>query len=349
MKGHFIAIDHVKNVKAAARVHDGLLVDLIFDTSASARPAPQSIYRARALRPLKGQGGVIVDLGGNMRGYLRNAKGVKEGEILLVQISTYADAEKASPCSLKVIFKSRYVIITPHNLGVNIARSIHDEARIVELKDITHDILGDDSAKFGVILRSSSKDAEEDALINDITSMLTIAQDVMNDTSKEPHLLLAAPDVEEYAWSHWTDPMPDKVETSKGCFNYLGIAEQIDALSTPHIPLKHGGTMIIEPTSALIAVDVNTKGDTSLAAGLKANIDAFRDLPRQLRLRGLGGQITIDAAPYPKKDRKILEQILRASLKADIIETAYAGVTPLGHFELQRKRERLPLASHVKV
>ena len=102
--------------------------------------------------------------------------------------------------------------------------------------------------------------------------------------------------------------------------------------------------MAIEPTSALVAVDVNTGSDTSFAAGLKTNLVAARDLPRQLRLRGLGGQIVVDFAPMARKDQRQVEQVLRAGFKADGIETALVGWTGLGHFELQRKRERLPLS-----
>ena len=102
--------------------------------------------------------------------------------------------------------------------------------------------------------------------------------------------------------------------------------------------------MSIEPTSALVAVDVNTGSDTSFAAGLKTNLVAARDLPRQLRLRGLGGQIVVDFAPMARKDQRQVEQVLRAGFKADGIETALVGWTGLGHYELQRKRERLPLS-----
>ncbi|WP_417809935.1 ribonuclease E/G, partial [Thioclava sp.] len=61
------------------------------------------------------------------------------------------------------------------------------------------------------------------------------------------------------------------------------------------------------------------------------------------RLRGLGGQITLDLAPMPKKDRKQFEISLRSAFRADPIETSLVGWTPLGHYELQRKRERLPV------
>ena len=100
----------------------------------------------------------------------------------------------------------------------------------------------------------------------------------------------------------------------------------------------------MEPTRALVAVDVNTGSDTSLAAGVKANMACARALPRALRCLGLGGQIVIDAAPMPKKDRRAFESALRAAFKSDPEETTLVGWTTLGHFELQRKRARLPLS-----
>ncbi len=66
-------------------------------------------------------------------------------------------------------------------------------------------------------------------------------------------------------------------------------------------------------------------------------------LPRALRVRGLGGQIVLDLAPMPKKDRRSFETALRQSFRTDDVETALVGWTPLGHFELQRKRARGPL------
>jgi Rne/Rng family ribonuclease len=107
------------------------------------------------------------------------------------------------------------------------------------------------------------------------------------------------------------------------------------------VPLGEG-YMYVEPTRALVAVDVNTGNDTSPAAALKANLAAARALPRSLRLRGLAGQITIDFVSMSKAHRKQVEQSLRAAFKADPIETSLVGWTPMGLFELQRKRERPP-------
>ena len=99
----------------------------------------------------------------------------------------------------------------------------------------------------------------------------------------------------------------------------------------------------MEPTRALTAVDVNTGGDLSPAAALKTNLAAARELPRQLRLRGLGGQIVIDFAPLAKIARGQVEKALNAALRTDATETRIVGWTPLGHLELQRKRSRRPL------
>ena len=88
-----------------------------------------------------------------------------------------------------------------------------------------------------------------------------------------------------------------------------------------------------------------TAPDTSPAAALKANIAAARDLPRQLRLRGLGGQVVVDFAPVPKKDRGTLDQVMKAAFRAEGGESHLAGWTALGLYEMTRKRDRLPLAA----
>jgi Rne/Rng family ribonuclease len=119
----------------------------------------------------------------------------------------------------------------------------------------------------------------------------------------------------------------------------------VDALLSPRVELPGGGHMMIEPTRARIAVDVNTGTDTSPAAALKANIAAAREMPRQLRLRGLGGQVVIDFAPMPKRERVTLEQQLRTAFKGEAAETSLAGWTPLGLYELVRKRDRVALAA----
>ena len=77
---------------------------------------------------------------------------------------------------------------------------------------------------------------------------------------------------------------------------------------------------------------------------MTTNIEAVRELPRQLRLRGLGGQVIIDFAPLKKMHRRKIDETLKTAFRRDPIATTLAGWTPLGNFEMQRKRERRPLS-----
>jgi ribonuclease G len=196
----------------------------------------------------------------------------------------------------------------------------------------------------GLILRSSCAQAEPAAITEDIAAMRQLAEALSSDLTGEAELLLDGALAQDLAFRDWLDPAPDAVESDPGCFADHGILDQIGALQSPRVDLSSGAHMWVEPTRALVAVDVNTGPDTSPAASLKANIAAARDLPRQLRLRGLGGQIVIDFAPMPKRDRAILDQVLRAAFKVDGNETTLAGWTVMGLFELTRRRDRLALS-----
>jgi ribonuclease G len=199
------------------------------------------------------------------------------------------------------------------------------------------------SPALGLILRSGCAEAEDDAIAEDIAAMRGLAEAVLADISGPPELLVEGAGAHELAFRDWLDPAVDEADTDPGSFDRHGIHEMIESLLAPRIALDGGAHMMLEPTRALVAVDVNTGPDTSPAASLKANIAAARELPRHLRLRGLGGQVVVDFAPMPKRDRHILDQVLKAAFKAEG-ETNLAGWTVLGLFEMTRKRDRLPLS-----
>lgn len=342
MKGRIVLLDEVSGRKAAALMVDGRLEDLAVDPDEAAPPPPGAILRAVCDRPLKGQGGMMLRLpDGN--GFLRQGKGLAPGQTLLVQVTGLGEGGKATPVTTRLLFKSRYAIITPDAPGVNIARSIRDEAERERLLEIAHEAMVGAPESHGLILRSAVDGVDDEEIAGDIAAMRDLAAAVLADAEGAPELLLDAPDAHHLAWRDWAVPDPDEVLERPGCFADLGVLDGVEALLTPALRLSAGATAMIEPTSALVAVDVNTGADTSLAAGLKANLALARDLPRQLRLRGLAGQITLDVAPMPKKDRRQFEDALRRAFRADATDTALAGWTPLGHFELQRKRDRWPL------
>ena len=342
-KGRLVILDKIEGRDCAALIDDGRLTDFLVDPNTKT-PRPGAIYRAKTLRPMKGQNGITLDLGAGHTGYLRNAKGVGPGETMLVQVSTHAEGTKAAPVTPKLLFKSRYCIVTPDAPGINVARKIRDEDERDRLLEVAHEALHGADERLGLIVRSVSEGIEVDAVFQDITAMRTAAEAVMSEVSGAPALLQEAETAAQVAWREWVAPDPDDVMENEGELELLGFRDLVDELLEPAARLSGGAWMAIEPTSALVAVDVNTGADTSFSAGLKANLAAAKDLPRQLRLRGLGGQIVVDFAPMPRKDQRQVEQALRAGFKADGIETALVGWTGLGHFELQRKRERLPLS-----
>lgn len=342
MKGRIVVLDRIGDQEAAALIVDGVLEDIAVDPASDA-PLPGAIYRAVADRPVKGQGGLFVKLPGGS-GFLRQTVGIAPGDRLLVQVTGPAEPGKATPVTTRLLFKSRYAILTPGAPGLNISRKIRDDDTRALLNDLAIAAMAGAADDIGLILRSASETAESDEVAVDIADMRALAEAVLSDLTGPPELLVEGASAQETAWRDWADPPPDEIIDAPGAFANHGVFEMIDTLRQPHAALPGGGHMMIEPTRALLSIDVNTGPDTSPAASLKANIAAARALPRQLRLRGLGGQIVVDFAPMPKKDRAILEQVLRGAFKGEAAETNLAGWTTLGLFEMTRKRDRLPLS-----
>lgn len=341
MKGRLLVLDEIDGRQAAALLVDGRIEELAIDPADDVA-IPGAIYRAVADRPVKGQGGIFVKLPGGS-GFLRQISGVAPGQRLLVQVTGPAEPGKAVPVTTRLLFKSRFAIITPDAPGLNISRRIKDEERRAELSVLAEAGMSGADDRLGLILRSGCLEAEDKAIVEDIAAMRGLAEAVLADISGGPELLVDGPSAHDLAFRDWLDPAVDDADTDPESFERHGVIEAIAALRRPRVVLEAGAHMMIEPTRALVAVDVNTGPDTSPAAALKANVAAARDLPRQLRLRGLGGQVVVDFAPMPKRDRHILDQVLKAAFKTDG-EANLAGWTTLGLYELTRKRDRVPLS-----
>ncbi|MGB1164653.1 MAG: ribonuclease E/G [Paracoccaceae bacterium] len=334
MIGRLILLDHLGGQPAAAKLLDGRLEDLLFE---GIGPAPGTVYRAIADRPVKGQGGMFLRTPDGSA-FLRQVKGLAPGQAINVQVTGYAEPGKAIPVTAKLLFKSRYVIVTPKAPGLNVSRSIRDEDRREALQALIHDALG--PLEMGMILRSACAEGDDTDILDDAETMLARAQEVSAQTSNSPLCLAAADGVHLQAWRDWSEPA--EIITHDGCFAEYGVLDQLADLTKADTPIAQG-RYYIEQTRAFTAVDVDTGSDGSPATGLKTNLAMARDLPRQLRLRGLGGQIVIDPAPMAKKDRRQVETALKAALRAEPIETNFVGWTTLGLIELQRARVRAPL------
>ena len=335
MKGRMIVLDHIGDLEAAAYLVDGKLDDVLIDHDDA--PRPGAIFRAICDRPIKGQGGMMLRLPDGETAFLRHGKGLRPGQPMLVQVTGHSEGGKAVPVTDRVLFKSRYAIVTPGKPGLNISRQITDEGTRDNLLAVAHDVF---DSEHGLILRSSCEGAQDTDIADDILAMLSLADAVLPDAEgNTPEALIEGDGPHTVAWREWTSVA--SVITEPSSFETHGALDQLAGLGSALVPLGEG-SMYVEPTRALVAVDVNTGSDMSPAAALKANLAACRALPRALRLRGLAGQITVDFVSMSKTHRKQVEQSLRASFRADPIETSLVGWTPMGLFELQRKRERPP-------
>ncbi|MFV0334045.1 MAG: ribonuclease E/G [Tropicimonas sp.] len=339
MRGTSVFLDHIAGRAAAALFVDGRLEDVLIDPPEDGPDPLGTIFRATVDRPVKGQGGVFLRLPDGGTGFLRQAKGLAAGQAVLAQTTGFAEPGKAAPMTLRLLFKSRFAIVTPDAPGLNVSRRIREPERRAALKFLAEDMM--EGSPFGLILRSCAEDAPENEIAEDIASQRILADTILGGEATTPERLLDGANAHELAWREWGEP--GEVVTAQGCFAERGVFDALLEAASPEAPLPGGGSLVVEPTRALVAVDVNSGGDFSPAATLKANLAAAAALPRCLRLRGLGGLVTVDFAPLSKRDRRQVEQALTRAFRADPVETSLAGWTPLGNFELQRKRERLPL------
>lgn len=223
----------------------------------------------------------------------------------------------------------------------------------------------------GTILRSAAQGKTAERIIADLDLAVTSrleAEDHLADASTPLGAIARPAPPHEFALREWgkridsislardsfhslesderqrNSPFQGQIERVQGDpLDHHGVWDAIEQLRQPEAKLPSGGWIAVEPTRAMVTVDVNTGGEFSPAAGLTANIEAMRELPRQLRLRGLGGQVIIDFAPLRKADRRRLEEVLKSAFRRDPVETTLAGWTPLGNFELHRRRERSPI------
>lgn len=343
MKGRQIILGRVGLREAAALMVDGRIEDILIDPAGATALAPGAICRGVTDRLMKGQGGVFLRLPDGQRGFLRDRSGLREGQSLLVQVSGVAEPGKAIPLTARLLLRGRHVLVTPQAPGVNVSRRIRDREASQRLALLGRNALA--GRDFGLIMRSAAEQAAKDDILADLTPLLDLADGLAAEAQGAPELLLAAPSPWDLAWTEWADPAPDAVEQGENSFEEFGILDALDQLVRPRLALPAGGSAMIEPCHALTAIDVNTGADTSPAAALKVNIALARDLPRQLRLRGLGGQIVVDFAPVPKRERATLDQVLRSAFRQEAAETTLIGWTAMGLYEISRKRDRARLTA----
>lgn len=302
-----------------------------------------------------------------------------EGDKILVQIVKEPIGDKGARLTANITIPGRLSVFTPLQPGVGISRRIEDEAERARLAAIGDKLFASGELKGGCILRTAAVGAGEEELREDLIRLeeewgeisalrksakvpSTLRRDLgpveralrdtVNDATRT--ILIDEAKTAARARAYCREAMPemeDRIAVFEGPGTlFADLEADIEGLVHPRVPLPCGGWITVEGTEALTAVDVNSGSFTHAAAvedtGAIVNVEAAREIGRQIRLRGIGGLIVIDFIHMKETDHveRVLAE-LAANLARDGVPVNIGPVTTFGLVEVTRKRVRGPLAS----
>ncbi|MBU1099844.1 MAG: Rne/Rng family ribonuclease [Bacteroidetes bacterium] len=296
-----------------------------------------------------------------------------KGQELLVQILKEPVKDKGVRVSSSVSLPGRFCVLLPYDNKIGISKKISDFKERRRLRRIARGIL---PSNCGLIIRTAAMDQEEKALAGDLKYLVKQWEDLESSakSSSPPELLfkdlsttisvirdLFTPDVSKVFvdskklykeirnYVQFIQPeLTDKIEYYKdneSIFEVFNVEEQIRALLGRKVPLPSGGHIVIEHTEAMHVVDVNSgryaaKKEQELNS-LKTDLEASREIVRQLRLRDIGGLIVIDFIDLEEdKNRKKIYDELKKEFKKDRAKIALLPMTDFGIIQITRQRVR---------
>jgi Rne/Rng family ribonuclease len=303
---------------------------------------------------------------------------LKEGQEILVQIAKEPIAKKGARITSHIALPGRFLVYMPtvHHTGVS--RKIASEEDRHRLKRIVLSERGE--AHGGFIVRTAAAGANEDDLRADIRFLINLWNEIRGraEASKAPALIyhdlnlverILRDQVSTSFSAIWVDTeqeyervlrfvsrfQPSLVKRVKlysketPLFEQFNITDEINKALKSKVWLKSGGYIVINQTEALVAIDVNTGKYVGKTARLedtivKTNIDAIREIVRQIRLRDLGGIIVIDFIDMDeRKNRQKVMQALEDALKADRAPSKVLQFNDFGLVAITRKRVKQSL------
>ncbi|MBC8065981.1 MAG: Rne/Rng family ribonuclease [Chlorobia bacterium] len=296
---------------------------------------------------------------------------LKPGQQVMVQVTKGPRGTKGARVSTRVALPGRYVVLLPEANNVGVSRKIEERSERERLRRLGDVIV---PQGFGLILRTECEGRTEAELKADIAFLQSLWGDVMKTAKrlrapacvhKDQTLLfrtvrdmmgdditqMVIDDPDEYEKVHLmagmvAPSMRDKIllyDQDDPIFDNYGIEKELERLLQHKVPLKSGGSLVVDEMEALTAIDVNTGkqvGTTSLNETiLKANFEAAEEALRQLRLRDMGGIIVVDFIDMESADdKKKILNFFTDGLTKDRARTRVGRVSSLGLVEITRKR-----------
>lgn len=298
---------------------------------------------------------------------------VSEGEAILVQVTKDAFGGKGPRLSTQLALPGHRIVLTPGRPGLSISRRITAAEERARLEAAVGPHLQPDE---GIILRTAAEGVEAGPLLDELGDLRRLWQEVLARAKgvRAPAPLYSEPDTihrilrDHVGLSLRRVFCDDRaaIERAKAFFGRFGrgegvevvlhqgpkplfsrhdVEDQIAQALEPVVELPSGGSLDIGTLEALTAIDVNTARQAGPErfeeSALAVNLEAAAEIARQVRLRNIAGLIVIDFVHMKKSEHRArVAEALRDAFAADPVPVQLGGMTPLGLFEMTRKRER---------
>ena len=301
-----------------------------------------------------------------------------DGQQLLVQVERDPISAKGAKLSTRLSLAAKFLVLTPRSCQIGISQRIDDAGERGRLFSILEPLI--DASGMGVIARTLSAGTNPEAMRGEYDALIASWRSIEGGVggATAPKLLYQELPVQQRLVRDLVGPATSAIfvdnqavadrladdlthlgsahetqlhvhEEQSPIFDRHGIEQEINLALEPSVRLPRGGTLVIEQTESMVCVDVNTAsflGSKSLEETVfQTNLEAAKSIPRQLRLRNLGGIIVIDFIDMQLEAHR--EQVMQALVEAfseDPCKVQIDGFSALGLVQLTRKRTRSSLA-----
>jgi ribonuclease E len=300
---------------------------------------------------------------------------IKRRQILLVQVVKEERGNKGAALTTYLSLAGRYAVLMPNTgKGGGISRKITNAEDRKRLKEVVQDLEVPDG--MGIILRTAGANRTKPEIKRDFEYLIRLWESVREATlsSSAPALVyeegslvkrairdlynkdidevvVAGEDAYREAQDFMRMIMPSQTKVVRPyrepqpLFAQFGVEQQLDAMFSTHVTLKSGGYLVINPTEALVSIDVNsgrsTREHNIEDTALRTNMEAAEEIARQLRLRDLAGLIVIDFIDMEEnRNNRSVEKKLKDCLKNDRARIQVGRISPFGLLEMSRQRIR---------
>ncbi|MBX9876821.1 MAG: Rne/Rng family ribonuclease [Candidatus Obscuribacterales bacterium] len=338
------------------------------------------IYTASVENILPGIDAAFVNLGKDKMGFLHANDVPGQGPLkerlvpkqkLLVQITKEPTGHKGPRVSTAISLPGRFLVLVPEERGVSVSRRISEVKERSRLKSVVNLLK---PPGVGIIIRTEGKGQGEQELFEDFEVLWDRWQSIVSnaEASIGPALIYRDQDllyrvIRDAYSSDINEVIVDSEDGQKRALQYLsgwasrttqvlchesqepilvskGIDKEIEDALAEKVDLPSGGHLNIEPTEALTVIDVNsgrfTSSRTQAETVRRTNMEAAQEIPRQLRLRNIGGMVIVDFIDMEsRKDQQMVLEAFQRHLEEDRAKPQIGQLSDLGLVELTRRRQ----------